>query len=457
MDNNNLFQTVITNNYCIGCGACNFVNPKYQIEMDQYGMYKANIDQPDQNPDDPALKVCPFSNLSENEDVIAERQFANAQGYNKFIGKYIQNYVGYVDEGNFRDKGSSGGFGKWILNELLQTGEVDYVIQVISANEPGKLFTFQIFKKGDEITNGSKSAYYPVTLKDVFTFIKANEGQYAITAVPCFSKAIRNVCEYDYEMAGRVKYIIGIICGHLKSTGFAESLAWQLDVNPQQLGGIEFRGKIEGLSANDKGVYANDLSGQQSKIASSKKLYGGNWGWGFFKYKACDYCDDIVGETADVSVGDAWLPDLMKDHKGNSVIIIRNKKIANIVSQAIVDGRLHFTEVEDEIVVTSQLGGIRHRREGLAYRLFNKKKKKEWFPQKRVKPSRAIPQGRKRLYKIREQIREASHVNFLKAKQANDFLFFKNQMDVYIAKFKLPTFIKVLNRLIDNVRGVKRL
>ena len=32
-----------------------------------------------------------------------------------------------------------------------------------------------------------------------------------------------------------------------------------------------------------------------------------DWGMGIFKLGACDYCDDIVGETADISFGDAWL------------------------------------------------------------------------------------------------------------------------------------------------------
>src|SRR5690606_18250555 len=106
--------------------------------------------------------------------------------------------------------------------------------------------------------------------------------------------------------------------------------------------GIEFRDKIEGLRANEKGVYAFGRNMELSKVESSKKLYGGNWGWGFFKYKACDYCDDIVGETTDVSVGDAWIEELMEDHRGNNVVVIRNRKIAGIVSQAIEEKRLHF-------------------------------------------------------------------------------------------------------------------
>ncbi|MGC9322644.1 MAG: Coenzyme F420 hydrogenase/dehydrogenase, beta subunit C-terminal domain, partial [Kosmotogaceae bacterium] len=60
-------------------------------------------------------------------------------------------------------------------------------------------------------------------------------------------------------------------------------------------------------------------------------FYGYNWGYGFFKYKACDYCDDVVSETADVSVGDAWLPEYVNDSGGTNVVIVRNPVIKKII------------------------------------------------------------------------------------------------------------------------------
>lgn len=453
MQNDRLIDTVIKNDYCIGCGACSFVDEQFKVGLDQYGMIKASqVEGMAYKDDELALAVCPFSNSTKNEDFLAEKHFGEVEKSNPFIGKYIQNYVGYVEEGDFREKGSSGGFGKWILNELLEIGEVDYVIQVVSNNERNKLFTFQIFQKGDDLLEGSKSAYYPITLKDSLEFIKDNEGKYAITAVPCFGKAIRNLCLQDAVLADRIKYVVGIICGHLKSTGFAESLAWQLEVHPQELLGIEFRGKIEGLRANEKGVYALDQNMDQSKTKSSKTLYGGNWGWGFFKYKACDYCDDVVGETTDVSVGDAWIEELMQDHRGNNVIVIRNEKIAQIVNQAIQDKRLNFQEVKDEVVVQSQLGGIKHRREGLSYRLYNKKRRKEWVPEKRVQASNSLPYQRKRIYNTREIIRDASHRNFKKARELNSFSYFVKSMDPLIKKLGPSLATKIKYTLISMLK-----
>lgn len=433
-----LTNTVISNDYCIGCGACSFVDTNYSVKMDQFGMFKASAADTVAEMDTLALKVCPFSNGSKNEDEISNEIYRDASHHHEYLGKYINNYVGYVSEGDFRQKGSSGGFGKWILNELLVLDKVDYVLQVVGENKTGTLFTYQVYKKGDDILTGSKSAYYPVTLTEGLDFIRSNEGRYAITAIPCFSKAIRNICLHDSKINKRVKFIIGIVCGHLKSTAFAESLGWQLDVHPDQLSSIEFRGKIEGLKANDKGVFAIDSTGVKSKTESSKKLFGGRWEYGFFKYKACDYCDDIVGETTDVSIGDAWLETLMDDHQGNNVLVVRNREIAEIIENAMTSNRLFFSEVDASVVVATQLGGIRHRREGLTYRLFNKVRQNKWVPVKRVTPGNNIPPHRKRLYRVREEMSKASHDSFLRSKESGNFQNFIDSMMPFIDKLERP-------------------
>lgn len=39
-----LKETVIDGDYCIGCGACSYVSPeKYSVEFDKYGKYKAVV------------------------------------------------------------------------------------------------------------------------------------------------------------------------------------------------------------------------------------------------------------------------------------------------------------------------------------------------------------------------------------------------------------------------------
>lgn len=41
-------------------------------------------------------------------------------------------------------------------------------------------------------------------------------------------------------------------------------------------------------------------------------------------YKACDFCDDVFAETADIALGDAWLPEYVQDGNGTNVVVTRN-------------------------------------------------------------------------------------------------------------------------------------
>lgn len=452
-----LQETVIKNNYCIGCGACEFVQPdKYQVKLSKYGMYNAEVKDENILTDLNTQKVCPFSDSAENENYIAEKIYnSDEHEHDTSIGNFLSNYAGYVDEGEFREKGSSGGFGKWLLTELLETDYVDYVIQVEPNKKNGELFTYSIFSKGDDLLVGSKSAYYPVTMVDGLNFIKKNKGRYAITALPCFSKAIRLLCLQDDILNSRVKFVLGVICGHLKSTGFAESLAWQVGVEPNKLEHIEFRGKIEGKRANEKGIYAIDSNNQKSKVVSSRSLIGGDWGHGLFKYKACDYCDDVVGETTDVSIGDAWLDDYINDSKGANVVIIRNKIINDIVKKAINTSRLKLDAISKEKVIKSQSAGIRHRREGLSYRLYLKQKEGSWAPKKRVEPKKINESQRRNIYKIREKLSANSHKYFLQAKHQNDLKVFETKISKEIETYKsfyLPFWKRKIRNILIKLR-----
>jgi len=420
---------VLTNDYCIGCGGCAYIEPNFKIEFDDFGMYKAVFNnQKFSELIKIAEKICPFSDKSLNEDQISDIIFEEVINKDINIGKYLANYAGYVKEGDFREKGSSGGFGKWILNDLLKNDLVDYVLQVVNDEKSSELFSYKVFSKDDDILCGARSVYYPVTLEDALKFIKKNKGRYAITALPCFSKTLRNIALHDNIIANRLKYIIGIVCGHLKSKAFAELFAWQLGVPPNELKKIEFRDKIPGLKANEKGVYAINKNGYKTTIKSSKTLCGGNWGHGLFKYKGCEFCDDVMAETADVSVGDAWLEEYINDPLGNNVLVVRNYDILELIKKGIENEKLEFNDISIDKIIQSQAGGFRNKREGLSFRLDLANKNKNWVAKKRDFNIKNVDKERKRIYKKRMEISKTSHKLFVKAKKKSNLNFFLSKM-----------------------------
>lgn len=442
-------KKIIDGGYCIGCGACQVIAPKsIKIIENEFLEYQAQIDN---NSRDKKLSnannVCPFSNTGLNEDELSKQLFIQNKGENDdVLGYYNGLFAGHVIENSIRDKTTSGGIITWTLLELLRLDLIDAVIHVKKTSKVGKLFEYGISKNVNEIVEGGKSRYYPVEISEVMDFVKKNEGRYAFVGLPCFNKAVRNLCIEDLIIGDRIKFIVGLVCGHLKSKAFAEHVGWQAGIKPDRLSYVDFRYKLSDRKADNYGIYAEDSNGH-SKVLVARKTMGTNWGLGFFKYEACDYCDDIFSETADLSVGDAWLNQYTNDSKGNSVVVCRNEQIANLISDGIENGELSLDKLSVDEMRKSQGGGFRHRRSGLGYRLYLKQKRKEWAPKKRMLPNRnGLSLVRKLIYKYRVYLRRKSADFWQQAKQSKDYDSFEKKIALSTRIYSLLLRIPVLIR-----------
>jgi coenzyme F420 hydrogenase subunit beta len=145
-------------------------------------------------------------------------------------------------------------------------------------------------------------------------------------------------------------------------------------------------------------------------------------GWeGYFKPNACEYCDDVKSEIADISLGDVWLPQYVTDPRGTSVIVVRNKTILQILEKYRNEHSLHLEEISNEDAIKSQDGGFPHRREALSYHLAKKDKNDEWFTKKRILANQFnITNKRKKICSLREKIAQDSNFVFLEALQKKD-------------------------------------
>jgi coenzyme F420 hydrogenase subunit beta len=456
-----LFTTVVDGGYCIGCGACATVpGSPVKIKLDESKMLKASVpDNIDLNSYNGSYQqVCPFSDKSKNEYEIGKDLFGKLPYYNDKIGFYQSSYAGHVVEKGFRDRGSSGGMGSWIGYTLFKKGLVDGVINIqkkTHTDEDPRLFHFQLSTSVESIMGGAKSRYYPIEMSDILEQIKELPGRYAIVGVPCFLKAIRLLSDNDPVLKEKIAFCIGLVCGHLKSAAFAEMFAWQCGMKPGELRAIDFRTKLKGKKSSQYGVTVEGvINGEKEVITSGPvdTLYGTNWGHGYFKYKACDFCDDVVAETADVTVGDAWLPRYVNDDQGTNIVIVRNSVIQGIIDEAIAEKKLNFDNVTENEVIASQKSGFEHRRSGLAYRLYLTDLKGIWRPQKRIEADGTSLSPKIKLrQEYRVKLAEKSHEAFNSAIKSGSFDIFKSEMkpllQVYNNLYKLPLLQRVYNKI----------
>jgi coenzyme F420-reducing hydrogenase beta subunit len=354
---------------------------------------------------------CPFSPAAANEDEIAGELYPVAPESDARIGRFEAAYVGHALEDPFRRNGSSGGLTSWVAAELLRSGSVDGIAHV-RAQDPkngGRFFAYGISRSLEELSKGAKSRYYPVELSDVLREIRETPGRYAIVGVPCFIKAIHLLRRIDPIINERVTHTLGLFCGHMKSASMVESFAWQLGAEVRRVRSVDYRIKDENRPAN---WYRAHLELEDGSIASKDwwHLADGDWGAGFFQNPACDWCDDVVAETADISFGDAWVEPYSSDGRGTNVVIVRSKELASLVERAIDAGQLQLHRVDADFIARTQAAGLRHRRDGLAYRL--KWRRRGIRPRKRVEAGARLPLRRKLVYRMRRAIAVWSHRMF---------------------------------------------
>jgi coenzyme F420-reducing hydrogenase beta subunit len=396
------------------------------MKFDSYGQFKPSPNSDwFKKPPEIFSRICPFSPVSKNEDELSDCFFPDADGKHLSIGRYKTNFIGYVKEQDFRSQGSSGGMVSWVASELIKRNLVDGVAHVIPAKQnenKEKFFYYTLSRSEREVREGSKSRYYPVEMSEILKTILEKPGRYAIIAVPCMIKAVQLLRIENPIFKERILFTLGLFCGHMKSSRFFESIAWQVNVPIREIIQFDFRFKSPELPSNLYHAKIKRIDGQDIK-KNWWNLVDGDWGAGFFMNSACNFCDDVVAETADISFGDAWIEPYSSDGRGTNVVVVRSSFFEKFLLESIKEDRLSLIEVSPDIVEKTQSSGFRQRRDGLAYRL-------SWLfigikPLKRFSSSAKLSRRSKLIFLTRYLISKWSHRVFWLARRMNlPFIYF---------------------------------
>lgn len=332
------------------------------------------------------LKVCPFNGNDENEDTLAHELYAKAPDitYEPFLGYFEKCFVGHVADQKQRLSSASGGLASFILRALLESACVDRIITATPTNQAVPLFEFQVVSSAEALDIARGSIYYPLQMAEVLREVIAGpEIKYAITTLPCFAKAIRSAQQINPNLKRRIKYVLGLACGGCPNAQFTELLSCIAGMpGPQR---VEYRNDQQSKRANDYRFvcYKGDSRGH---VALSS-VFGFMWMNKLFFHHACDLCDDVFGEVADITFMDAWLKEYLADPKGTSLVICRNRDLRELMETHNESGALSTHTISEKSVVESQLGVIQHKRAELGARLCLAAKPCNHVPVKRIPPA----------------------------------------------------------------------
>ena len=385
MNISKVIDTVVENDLCIGCGLCVYKCPSQAIEMrwNEEGFLIPELTG-ECNLKGQCLSVCPFNPYPDEkvktENEIAELFLTNTKNHHPKIGRYERIYAGYANE--FRLTSSSGGIATYFLSELLQKGVVNHIFAVRESTTPGTFYEYAILHDKKELISASKTKYYPVTLATVMPKIHKLEGKVAVVGIACFIKAIRLAQHTEPELKEKIPFLVGIICGGIKSRFFTEYLANKAGVEIENIEKPQFRIKDFNSTASDYSFGCVDGKTKTEKTIKMRSV-GDMWGTGLFKANACDFCDDVTTELADISLGDAWLEPFSKDGKGTNVIVTRSQLAENIIREGMKNNKLSVEPLPLERFLSSQQGSFNHRHKGLGYHVKLAKKQGKPVPPKR--------------------------------------------------------------------------
>ena len=361
-----VINNVVEHSICIGCGICVALCPQGSLatQWNQFGEYGPVAVTPCVTECGLCQKVCPFGGLEENEDTIGERLYGAVPGiqHRSDVGYHLAAYVGHSEK--HRPTSASGGMATWLLEALFIAGVVDHVICVAPLDDPDKLFEFKVFNNLGEVQTGAGSSYYPVEMSAVIKQVLDVPGRYVVTGLPCFIKAIRLAQQRNAKLRERIVVTVGLVCGQLKSKSFPDYVSALAGVQGR-VTGVRYREKSPEQPASNFCYVFLTENGEERKIFRNEGIAEA-WINRWFTPRACNYCDDIFAECADVTCMDAWLPEYSGDCRGTSLVLVRSA----LLRDAIEKGQgISLEPISIERVVKSQAGVMVVKQQHLAFRL----------------------------------------------------------------------------------------
>lgn len=440
-------REVISEGYCIGCGTCATRSEAAKILFNAYGELVADLQACSDIEVESMEAICPFSASAQNETDLAKIAFRHEESAKagEEVGMFTGLYAGYSK--THRKFGSSGGIVGWLLAQLLVTGMVDKVIVVGKSDGYERFFDFKIVVNDEDLKATGTSFYYPVSYDKALRYIAENPGRYAVTGVPCFHRSLRQLKAVNPIFSERVVYQVGIVCGQMKSSFYLDYLCRKAGVNSTPVTAC-FRRKDDTSRADDYlfEVSSRNAAGDLETRSVRNREIGANWGMGLFKPRACDFCDDVFAETADIAVMDAWLDQYVHDGKGTSLVITRSSALQALLEGGGLTDEVHLEAVSENDVVESQRGALNHRRAGLRYRLLLEGQRGP-VPRKRVNPGNNLDAWFRIEQRIRSAIRKRSRLAMRKQLDAGEggLHIYESEMKGLLGLFKW--FCRIRSRL----------
>lgn len=333
---NALLDRIIEDGLCQGCGACVAAlgRDRLQMQMPPNGYLRPRrVAAPQADEDDVIGKVCSGLNLD---------RAADGNTYHKVWGPLVSVQTGHATDPEVRFRGSSGGVVSALALYLIESGQVDLVIQTRAdpADPLGNITHTSPDRAGVLAAAGSR--YAPSTpLADLEQHL-ATGKKLAFVGRPCDVAALRALAGIDPRIGQQVSVMISFFCAGVPSRRGAVEVLKALGVEEADLQAFAYRGR--GWPGLTRAVRED---GSEASMD-----YNSSWGKILNRHLQfrCKVCPDGTGEFADVVCADAWFgkdgyPDFAES-EGRSLVLARTPRGRALLDVAASTGKVVLEDLE---------------------------------------------------------------------------------------------------------------
>lgn len=355
---------VVDNGLCCGCGTCAGLCPTDAIVM----TLTSHLFLPQIALDrcvhcGLCVKSCPGHSVDFGS--INTQLFGKAPE-DRLIGNFLDCYVGYATDPGLRYNAASGGLATQLLVFALENDIIDgALVTRMKRQNPLEPEAF-IARSAEDLISASKSKYSPVAANVALKEISRENGRFAVVGLPCHIHGVRKAEAVSEALKKRIVLHIGLLCSHMVAFAGIDHLLTKLGVEKDMVRSLNYRGN----------GWPGSLSVQLDHGRHRKAPLTGGWHgyWSlfssfFFTPIRCTMCPDQAAELADISLGDAWLPEFRSDKTGMSVVVCRTTSGQALLAKAAQAGVIRLKQVDAGKVWQSQQANLKFKKADLAHRL----------------------------------------------------------------------------------------
>jgi coenzyme F420 hydrogenase subunit beta len=223
-----------------------------------------------------------------------------------------------------------------------------------------------IARTAEEVIAASKTKYCPVAINTGLRQILKEEGRYAVVGLPCHIHGVRKAEQVFKILRKRIVLHVGLLCSHMVRFEGVDLLMAKLHIHKGSISGLSFRG--EGWPGS-MSISMSDGSMRRLPLIGSWYAYWPVFSSFFFTPMRCTMCPDQAAEFADVSLGDAWLPELKGEKSGESLLIVRTKAASDLLALLKREKAIDLRKVHVNKVEQSQFVNLIFKKKDLGARL----------------------------------------------------------------------------------------